>query len=95
MLLVGRSRSCRGLDECGAARKRACFLILSRYQRDDTLVNVAEQRLKDAEQQVNMPMAWLIATRSLVNVAEQRLKDTQSQGTLNSKQENINAISHD
>ena len=47
------------------------------------------------ERQVNMPAAWLIATESLVNVAEQRLKDTQSQGTLNSKQENINTMTHD
>ena len=39
--------------------------------------------------------AGLIATGSLVNVAEQRLKDTQSQGTLNSKQENINAMTRD
>ena len=36
-----------------------------------------------------------MATGSLVNVAEQRLKDTQSQGTLNSKQENINAMTRD
>ena len=47
-----------------------------------------DERLKAAEQR-------LIATASQVNIAEQRLKDTQSQGTLNSKQENINTILRD
>ena len=51
-------------------------VILLQTEIGNERLKAAEQRLIAAELQVNMPMAWLIATGSLVNVAEQRLKDT-------------------